>query len=148
MNAKNKEVNMELIESHFQFKAPILESIEFVVNSSFNVENFEGFDSVDSNLEVQKENDYAKVVMFLEIGKKNEFYPFYIKIIMSAEFQWSESTEEQIEGYLNMNAPALLLSYMRPIVANITNSSKYEALNLPFINFAEIFELQKSNGES
>lgn len=36
---------------------------------------------------------------------------------------------------INTSAPAPLLGYMRPIVASITNSSKYPAYNLPFINF-------------
>ncbi len=138
---------MELVESSFQFKAPVLESIEFMVNDLFNVKDFEGFDSVDSDLKISKNNNHAKVEMYLEIGEKTELYPFYVRITMSSEFRWIDSSEEQIEGYLNVNAPALLLSYMRPIVANITNSSKYEVLNLPFINFSEIFESKISNKE-
>lgn len=41
---------------------------------------------------------------------------------------------ETVGECLNVNAPALLLSYMRPIVANITSSSIFPAYHLPFVN--------------
>ena len=56
---------------------------------------------------------------------------------MASDFKWEDLDEKTVDSMLNLNAPALLLSYMRPIVANITNSSKFPTYNLPFINFKE-----------
>ena len=56
---------------------------------------------------------------------------------MSSDFEWEDMDESMIDTMLHINAPALLLGYMRPIVATITNSSKYPVYNLPFINFNE-----------
>ena len=42
-----------------------------------------------------------------------------------------------VNSMLNVNAPALLLGYMRPIVSSITNSSALPVYNIPFINFKE-----------
>lgn len=51
--------------------------------------------------------------------------------------KWEEMDKKIIESMLRMNAPALLLGYMRPIVANITNSSNFPVYNLPFLNVKE-----------
>ena len=44
---------------------------------------------------------------------------------------------KQDTSVLEKNAQALLIGYLRPIVANITNVSKFPAYNLPFINLNE-----------
>ena len=44
---------------------------------------------------------------------------------------------------LKVNAPSLLLGYMRPLISNITNSSQYPTFNIPFLDMQEneaIFE--------
>lgn len=62
---------------------------------------------------------------------------FKLRIKVASDFKWEDLDEKTAESMLNLNAPALLLGYMRPIVANITNSSNFPAYNLPFINFKE-----------
>lgn len=42
-----------------------------------------------------------------------------------------------IDRLLNQNAPSLLLSYLRPIVAQVTSASKYGTYNIPFVNFTK-----------
>lgn len=134
---------MEIRESHFQFKNPMLDYLEFEINDSFVADEFDDFDLFEAKLDISRQEESAKVSLYIEIGDNDRNYPFQIRIVMSSEFRWLDSTVEQVDGYLNVNAPALLLSYMRPIVANITNSSKYEPLNLPFINFTETFEKRR-----
>ena len=50
---------------------------------------------------------------------------------------WNESEDSLSNIYLNQNAPAVLLGYLRPIVAMITAASPFSAYNLPLINFRE-----------
>lgn len=51
-------------------------------------------------------------------------------------FRWDNEVENE-DLLLKQNAPALLFSYIRPIIATITASSKYPAYDLPFVNFTE-----------
>ena len=41
-----------------------------------------------------------------------------------------------VDQLLRQNAPALLLSYLRPTVAQITSSSEFETFDIPFVNFS------------
>ena len=68
---------------------------------------------------------------------QKEGAPFKLKIKVASDFKWEYIEEERVNAMLKNNAPALLLSYMRPIVASITNSSNFPAYNLPFMNFKE-----------
>ena len=42
-----------------------------------------------------------------------------------------------IDRLLNQNAPSLLLSYLRPIVAQVTSASKNGTYKIPFVNFTK-----------
>lgn len=122
--------------SKFQFSNPELEKIEFQINESFSQEMYDGI-AMQSNTEVKKIDGHnAYVALSICIGNETEGQPFDITVKMSAKFNWDESiTEEQANKMLKINAPAVLLSYIRPIVSNMTNSSRYPCLNIPFINF-------------
>ena len=110
--------------SKFQFSNPELEKIEFSVNQNFEVQMLEG--------------NEALVKLTLSIGNSTDSQPFDICVKMGANFTWDESVEiEKAKQLLNINAPAVLLSYIRPIVSSMTNSSKYPTLNIPFIDFTK-----------
>lgn len=124
--------------SKFQFLNPYLEDLKFTLNDEFTPS--------DDKVEMQnkfgvvvkkRENENrAKVQLTLEINKETENKPFELEIRVASDFRWEkELDEESVDDMLNSNAPALLLSYMRPIVANVTNASKMPAYNLPFMNF-------------
>lgn len=128
-------------KSDLQFSNPWLEYLNFVQNDQFekvdseiNMKN--SFQIQVNKFEEKSENE-AKVSLTLEVNKGEENSPFILEITMSAFFRWNSKIEYNIDEMLNTNAPALLLGYMRPIVAGITNSSKYPVYNLPFINFLE-----------
>ena len=62
--------------------------------------------------------------------EKNDDIPFYIKAIEGAKFRWNDELDDNmIDRLLNQNAPSLLLSYLRPIVAQVTSASKYGTLS-------------------
>ena len=53
------------------------------------------------------------------------------------------SVFEEMWEYPKVNAPSLLLGYMRPLISNITNSSQYPTFDIPFLDMQEneaIFE--------
>ena len=122
--------------SKFQFSNPELEKIEFSVNQDFDEEKCDGI-QMQSNIDVKFLGDSeARVQFTLTIGNVTDTQPFYICVKMSANFMWEEAVgEEKAKQLLNINAPAVLLSYIRPIVSSMTNSSRYPTLNIPFIDF-------------
>ncbi len=62
--------------------------------------------------------------------EKNDDIPTYIKAIEGANFRWNDELDDNmIDRLLNQNAPSLLLSYLRPIVAQVTSASKYGTLS-------------------
>ncbi len=125
--------------SKFQFINPYLKEIYFVVNPDFNPDDKDLEMKNSFNVQIKRsENDNrANVELELKTNIDNEEAPFKLKIKMASDFKWSDLDDETVDAMLKFNAPALLLGYMRPIVANITNSSNFPAYNLPFINFKE-----------
>lgn len=125
-------------ESEFKFVDPYLEKLVFFENKSFDAKKqevkFENIFDIEIN---RKENEnIAKVVLQLQVGTDGEA-PFKLWIRVASNFMWENLSEEILDIMLNNNAPALLLGYMRPIVASITNSSKFPTYNLPFMNFKD-----------
>ena len=60
---------------------------------------------------------------------------------MYSKFLWEEGLNEQeIRNALEINAPSLLVSYVRPLVALITGSSKYPSWNIPFLDMRKTSE--------
>lgn len=125
--------------SQFRFLNPYLDEISFLSNQHFVKD--EKPIAIENSFQVQvnreKDENKAHVQLTLKTNAENENAPFKIVIKMSSDFEWEDMDESVIDTMLHINAPALLLGYMRPLVATITNSSKYPVYNLPFINFNE-----------
>ena len=110
------------MESAFQFTNPALSGLEFWINKKFNSEK-------DTKIQI-------RMNMSVKVAKEEN--PFYIKAIEGANFRWNDELDDNmIEKLLNQNAPSLLLSYLRPIVAQVTSASKYGTYNIPFVNFTK-----------
>lgn len=125
--------------SNFQFLNPYLEEVYFVVNPNFDTDDIEIEMQNSFNIQVKRSetDNRANVELELKTNIDNEKAPFKLRIKVASDFKWEDLDDKKVEAMLKLNAPALLLGYMRPIVANITNSSNFPAYNLPFINFKE-----------
>lgn len=132
-------------KSNFQFNNPILENITFTINKDFDVKEMIDLPvSINSNvtvydLEENATEAKANVAVKITIGVLDRTSPFWVEAVESADFKWtiSEYTDKEVVGLLNRNAVALLISYVRPIIANITGASKYPAYNLPYIDLSK-----------
>ncbi len=123
-------------KSAFQFKNPQLKHLYFVDNPDFQPEGFEGM-KIDMEVTPRRKQDepIAFITLALKIGEMH-VSPFYIEITMGAEFSWTdEFSEQEIEDLLNVNAPVLLMSYIRPIISSVTSESRFPTFYLPFLNF-------------
>lgn len=127
-------------KSEFQFSNPYIKESVFKLNDNFKFNNDELIKmTTDVKLYevfVNKENRCAKTGIEVAVGEESSEYPFFINIKMEAEFMWTDTIKMDIDELLKINAPSLLLGYVRPIVSLLTANSPYTAYHLPFINFA------------
>ncbi|MDC7291381.1 protein-export chaperone SecB [Blautia schinkii] len=123
--------------SKFQFVSPYLKEVHFELNPQFDVadKQFEVQNSFNVQVKRSEKENRANVELLLETNIEEKNAPFTLRIKVASDFKWDDLDEKTVESMLNFNAPALLLGYMRPIVANITNSSNMPAYNIPFISF-------------
>lgn len=126
-------------ESTFQFTNPALIGLEYEYNEKFSEEKDKEI-AINLNMSVAvAENEgknEARVTLTLILGEKSDQAPFYIKAVETAIFKWNEQLDDKVlEKLLRQNAPSLLLSYLRPIITQITAASPVDAYNIPYINF-------------
>lgn len=128
--------------SSFQFSNPSLINLSFSINEDFSMKDNEGT-NIDVKTEISikdgLEKNSSMVILKLEIGARESSSPFHIQAEEAAIFNWNADTidEFQRDKLLKQNAPALLLSYLRPTIAMITSASPFVAYNVPFMNFSE-----------
>lgn len=128
-------------KSNFQFINPYLVECEYRINEEFTgeEENVEMHNEFNIDVQQHQSENRAIVKLRLRTNYNEPEKPFQIGVTVASEFEWEDGVDEKtLKIFLNQNAPALLLGYMRPIVANITNSSQFAAYNLPFLNFTDI----------
>lgn len=126
-------------KSRFQFSNPHMTRAVFHIN-----EGFSGGDEIEIPTQItvhRKWNDdesSALIELEVEVGGDDANLPFFVSMVYSATFRWEEDAlqEDMLEKLLSLNAPSLLLGYVRPAIAAITNLSKYPSYNIPFLDFA------------
>lgn len=130
-------------KSKFEFSNPHLTKMEYYENDGFTYDPSQGaLDvpiTIGRNQTVDDSSHSAEVSLQIQIGQDDSTLPFYIDTVMSANFRWDAESysPEQVSHLLSQNAPALLLSYARPIIATITNSSSFPVYNIPFLDFTQ-----------
>lgn len=122
---------MEQTKSSFKYLRPILRELSFKDNNSEQLKS-----DLPINLETEiikeEESNHATIIVRLSIG--NDTTPFDLHIAMSGKFKWDDQPEEQVAIFLKQNAPSLILSFMRPIVYQITGSSQFPPIEIPFLD--------------
>lgn len=128
------------MKSEFQFSNPSLLKLSFGLNEGFG-DNEKVKIAVKPEVEIGSgpEKDSSVVILKLAIGNEDASAPFYIYAEEGAVFKWNaEKIDEQHkEKLLKQNAPALLLSYLRPTISVITAASPFNAYDIPFMNFTK-----------
>lgn len=127
-------------ESAFQFTNPSIIYVKFIENSGFQQEENEDIE-ISAGIEIKQgeiSGNECSVNAVVTVGEESDSVPFLIEIEITARFRWNTDEKEKlnIEAFLEQNAPSLLISYVRPIIAMITDASHYPAYHLPFINMA------------
>ncbi|RRD94316.1 hypothetical protein EII17_08870 [Clostridiales bacterium COT073_COT-073] len=130
------------MESKFQFRNPRLSSLEYFIREDFQFDDNSEELSLPIEMtvgvkEFNKEDNCTNVFLQIVLGNHDKAL-FYLKAKEEAEFTWSEDLEkEKIAKLLKQNAPALLLSLLRPIIKEITSDLPYGSYYIPFMDFTK-----------
>lgn len=125
-------------ESKLQYKNPKMEYILFEQNQDYD-ENKDLDMQMDSKIEINKSEECreATVALILEFGKDSSNSPFYLKIASSSDFRWEDIIEFDIDKTLKISGSTMLLSFLRPIIANITMQAGLPPFRLPFFDLTD-----------
>ncbi len=125
----------------YQFSQPYIVNSIFRTNENFDAgakQSIEISTKPEKIIKRSKDNPLlATVGLTITIGEESKKSPFYLKLTMCADFTWEDKSDEEVNKFLSINAPALIVGYMRPIIALITSNSKFPTFNIPFINFVK-----------
>ncbi|NLM28796.1 MAG: hypothetical protein GX211_11605 [Clostridiaceae bacterium] len=124
---------------------PQVTNIRFCINKEYL---FSGEIPVEinSHIHISKNSDEQKreaiVTLSIEIFTEEDDSNIPFKLVMENQgcFVWDEELSKdsvQLETMLKQNAPAVLYSYLRPIISLITIEANMPPLVLPLMNFVE-----------
>lgn len=140
---------MESSISKFQFQKPVLTKLSFEVNQDFDrSQNNQALMQIGIQANTTRSNDAPEAVVQITVtvGEKSEKCPFWIEAVESSTFHWDKSLDSNtIDVLLNQNAPALLISYIRPTLALITSASPFNSFDLPYIDVTKPLQSPANN---
>lgn len=127
--------------SKFEFSNPHMTHASFEINEGYSNsgEEVQMPIHIDTKHAMNESGVEAIVAIVVSVGGDSAEFPFFASMTYTADFRWEDGafTEDTLKTLLSHNAPALLLGYTRPALANLTGFSKYPAYNLPFIDLTK-----------
>lgn len=130
-----------------RFTNPVMTYSRFEINPNFtdngnDLQAKMNFNHATKRLE---QNNTAVVAIRLQINQKGEERiddaPFWLEVEYTASFNWTDDmNDEEVERYLRINASAVLIGYVRPMLAAMTSASPFPTYTLPFVNVNDIFK--------
>ncbi|MCP9369188.1 Preprotein translocase subunit SecB [Lentilactobacillus parabuchneri] len=135
--------------SSFQFSNPSTKEAVFVVNPKYKgtLSNVKSQDFVVKT-KVEKPSDMTEDLrtarVFVTVTNTEDDFlkettPFLLRVTMSAKFQWAKAGIEQgkEQTFLKVNGASLIMSYIRPIITQLTEQADVQTQYLPFLNFTK-----------
>ncbi|WP_041826715.1 protein-export chaperone SecB [Streptococcus salivarius] len=134
-------MNTKENKSQFQFSRPVLKEAIFLANADEKDEDVVfSFETRVQEPQRNEDNQFSSKVTFtvsnFEDLSSTSDEPYFLRVSMESTFSWVEILDFSVDDFLKINAPSLLLSFIRPIIANLTGVSEYKDQFLPFIDFS------------
>ena len=133
-------------ESNFQLTGkPKLNGFSLITNKDYKF-NEELALEIDNNISIIKgtEEHARQAIVVLKIGifslKELSKVPFQINVEIEGYFNWDDELEKNavlLDAMLKQNAPAILFSYVRPLITLLTVEADMPPLVIPLMNFKE-----------
>lgn len=90
---------------------------------------------------IKKTSDTHEVELKLTISsKKEESGAFMIELIYAGLFTVRNIKEDQLQAFINVQAPFVLFPFARRIIADVTRDGGYPPLMLDPIDFASLYQ--------
>ncbi len=152
MNSKDQK-------STFQFDNPVLLESVFFENLTYKDDfskigqlPFKINKIIGEKQKLDEDRIGAPVVLTLTTSEKMELdenTPCFIRVTMRANFVWNRNdfSEDSVDKLLSVNAPSLLLGYIRPKIVSLTQDSDVPTQQIPFINFSTSIDQNKNINE-
>lgn len=128
-------------KSGFQLIQHKLIKVDFVTNPELSIKVKECPISFTGRTKVFRTpgKNQADVFFDFRVSFENESEAlFNIATSHMGTFVWDDTyTEAQLDGLLNVNAPAILLSFDRSVISFLTAYSGFPTLTVPLIDFTK-----------
>lgn len=122
---------------------PKLINIQFETNEDYKFEDGVSLE-INNQVIVRKDEQSHQAKVILNVGVFNskgiKEVPFKMDMSIEGYFKWDEELQKntsQLEKLLKQNSPAILYSYLRPIITIITADADLPPLVIPLMNFVE-----------
>ena len=125
MNSINK--------SSISFTNPIIEKWIFEKHNDYIQGTSTKISAAIETIISEKNNNNAKLMLRFKVGEGNDTTPFYIEGNISSYFHW-EDDMKNVDEFLDANCSSILISYLRPIIAQFTSFAGFTPLFIPFID--------------
>lgn len=128
-------------KSDFSYKkSPFIEKFEFVYNKDFDTSK--KIDEIgclyDWEINSSKETREAKVTLNIKFGnKEDKDCPFFIDTTVSLSVVWGGESDERAASVLEAAMLAHLVSYLRPIIVQMTANTPYGVFHVPFLDLSK-----------
>jgi preprotein translocase subunit SecB len=138
--------DVDLRESNFQLSGrPQITKITYETNKDYVFDEqiiLEIMNDVKIDKNIDDTINDATVYLDIRIFPSKDIseVPFKMNISIEGYFNWDDElakNQTQLDTMLKQNAPAVLYSYLRPIITLITVEANMPPLVLPLMNFCE-----------
>lgn len=125
-------------KSILKFNNPILKELKYKINNDFSSNDNISLDiKLETEINKNEEEAIVEVSLMIFDNEKTPDVPFTMKIVMYGEFSWDKNSDEElINKLLETNAPAIIISYIRPYVSSVTVGSGFAPLILPVFDLS------------
>lgn len=103
----------------------------------------------ETSVEVStSENGSERFAVYLEVDHSVKYDTENIvsaKVVYSGTFKKvGENTDEELNNFLNINAPAIIFPFVREVVASLTAKAMVGAILLQPVNFVKLYNKKKA----
>ncbi len=130
---------MPEVSSYLTMRDVKLLRVDYGVNEKYEIQHEKTDITIELNTvhKVKKLKNKKMAIVSLEVKlfQRKPEYPIWVNIKNQATFEWQEDSSK-LDEMLDVVAPAHLLSYIRPIVSQLTTMSGFPPLILPLLDFS------------
>lgn len=117
--------------SGFQFKGFLIKKSLIVINGSEDLDLSITFNPTGL---LDKKNSTFKLLLDINISEKNN--ELNIEVSSEGTFSYNDLSDEKLNNFLYLNAPAILFPYLRAYITSLTALSGVSPIVLPTLNLS------------